>query len=566
MLPAFYVAELTVENFRGIQHLTLKLSADQWTVLIGPNNAGKSTLLDAIGIAIGSAKFGKYSPEDDDFWTPGAGATADVFKIELSFKPRTGGSLPAVKGGLGDPIEVHGIRFTAERGGGYDRHLIGAKSEDILVNLGAPISKAKQAAYKGQGLTGRRYARVSDIQKWMPQVWHIDSKTLFPSLYEWKSGPLQQLLRLYKEDLLSAEWTTPSGHAMPHALEKAHHFVRDQALPTPYWRDELSKTMTEKFHAFTGRQSGFAIAPGLGSIEEWVLAEFQIMVAPGQKLAPVDARRLGDGWQNLLRLAAMEAVAELGPRDRTAIILAEEPETYLHPHLRRRLRRSFERLQKLGYQIVAASHAPELISFCDSHAVVRLQMTGSGAEARQYSTAIAGDALRQEEKLTERGNHEMVFANVAILTEGKADVYAIRLGLSKLAIDCDAESISVVDCGSVGNLPDYAAVCTALGIPWIAIHDEDIDASGAQKKNTADAVAKLQPLRTANDDIQAWQNELEDAIGFRAMHATGKVNPAWIDQTHGTRTWATIATDTTLKSYRDVMEAIKAKIDVLFAR
>jgi putative ATP-dependent endonuclease of the OLD family len=44
------LSRLTIDNFRSIKHLDIELG--ETTVFIGPNNAGKTAILDAIRIAL----------------------------------------------------------------------------------------------------------------------------------------------------------------------------------------------------------------------------------------------------------------------------------------------------------------------------------------------------------------------------------------------------------------------------------------------------------------------------------------------------------------------------------
>ena len=222
----FYVSKLKVAGFRGLREFELSFDPDLPSVVVGPNNTGKTTLLDAIGLGMGSAKFSRYDVSDGDFWQGKDGEPVEVFVIDLKFGARTGGRLPAVKGGLGNPVDVHGIRTSATLGeSSVARHLVDDAGTAILLNLGTPISKGQQDDYRGMGLTGRRYATVRDVSKWMPEVWQLDTKNLFLSLYEWKSGPLQRLLAIYKEHLLSDEWTTDSGRKMPDSLGRLVAFL-----------------------------------------------------------------------------------------------------------------------------------------------------------------------------------------------------------------------------------------------------------------------------------------------------------------------------------------------------
>lgn len=553
----FYVSSTHIRNFRGVKDLTLDLDPDAPAILIGPNNSGKSTVLDAVGLCLGSPKFNKYLITDDDFRHE-AGQDAEEFFIDVHFRAKANCALPAVKGGVGDPIGVHGVRVVGSKEEAMvQRYLLNEADEPILLVKGTPVSKAKQEQYKGMGLTGRRYARTLDIHQWLPEVWQLDSKNLFLSLYEWKTGPLQRLLRIYKDKLFTEEWKTPSGKPMPAALDQLYNFLKNQALPTPFWKDTLSGRMAAKFKEYLGSRTDLRMAPGLNSLDSWILSELQIKVAPAENLEAVDCRRLGDGWQSLIRLAALELAIEFSESERKVMLLIEEPETYLHPHLRRRLRTIFRRLQTMGHQSVVTTHSPELISFSESQQILRLNMFAAGIRVKAYVTATAGQALKDQEKLYERGNHEMVFANYAILTEGKADQYTARLGLEKLGQDCDVDSISVVDCGGVNNLPDYARLCSQLGIPWVAIHDADIQPDGTRKIKTEQARAALEALKTSADRIFEWDNDLEGVIGYEVAVLGGKVMPQWISTTLGSQSWEALRADKRLVKFCSVISDIQ---------
>ncbi|MCX6381657.1 MAG: AAA family ATPase, partial [Armatimonadetes bacterium] len=46
------ITQLQLTNFRGFESLTLDLSKTQTTVLVGANGCGKSSVLDALAIAL----------------------------------------------------------------------------------------------------------------------------------------------------------------------------------------------------------------------------------------------------------------------------------------------------------------------------------------------------------------------------------------------------------------------------------------------------------------------------------------------------------------------------------
>lgn len=549
----FYVSKLKVAGFRGLREFELSFDPDLPSVVVGPNNTGKTTLLDAIGLGMGSAKFSRYDVSDGDFWQGKDGEPVEVFVIDLKFGARTGGRLPAVKGGLGNPVDVHGIRTSATLGeSSVTRHLVDDAGTAILLNLGTPISKGQQDDYRGMGLTGRRYATVRDVSKWMPEVWQLDTKNLFLSLYEWKSGPLQRLLAIYKEHLLSDEWTTDSGRKMPDSLGRLMAFLREQALRTPFWKETLAPGFQKKMEQYLGREPQLSVTPGLNDIDSWILSELQVRVSPADDRVAVDCRRLGDGWQSLMRMASLELVNEIEGGGNGGVLLMEEPESYLHPHLRRKLRSTLGRLQAQKNQIVVCTHSPELISFTADMRIVRLSCDADGTTARTYNTSSADVALKTEEKFHERGKHELIFANRVVLTEGKPDEAAVLLGLKRVGVDVDGESVSVVDCGGVDNLPAYASVCASLGIPWFAVHDADVLPGGSRKANTDRARVQLDALKTARDGIAEWDNDLEGVFGL----SSGKLSPAWLAATFDGKDWAKVAADPVYANYISVVNAI----------
>jgi putative ATP-dependent endonuclease of OLD family len=58
-----YLRQVTVENFRGIEKVTVDL--DETTVLIGENNSGKTSFIDALRLALDKGLARRGNPFDD---------------------------------------------------------------------------------------------------------------------------------------------------------------------------------------------------------------------------------------------------------------------------------------------------------------------------------------------------------------------------------------------------------------------------------------------------------------------------------------------------------------------
>jgi predicted ATP-dependent endonuclease of OLD family len=233
---------------------------------------------------------------------------------------------------------------------------------------------------------------------------------------------------------------------------------------------------------------------------------------------------MGEGWQALVRVAALDVLRGF-PEDMRGrvVLLFEEPETYLHPHLRRRLRTVLEQLSEDGWLIIVATHSPEFVCFGSDQQISRLSRRGDENSCGSMSSAAVSNSARFQERLDEHGNHELLFATRAVIVEGKDDFFAIRCCLAKLGVDLDARGVSILGVGGVENLPEYAKIASKLRIPWCAVTDEDKREDGTIGEKTANTRATLELRRTAEDLMAMWPVSLERCVGL----AKGKATPRW---------------------------------------
>src|SRR5690606_2949622 len=99
----------------------------------------------------------------------------------------------------------------------------------------------------------------------------------------------------------------------------------------------------------------------LSAIEEWLVQQLTVAFAVEANAPSMPINRMGDGVQSLVRLAALDVISQYPDlmRNDRVVVLMEEPETHLHPHLRRKLRTTLDTLAERGYQIVATTHSSE---------------------------------------------------------------------------------------------------------------------------------------------------------------------------------------------------------------
>lgn len=512
-----------------MKNLRLDLPENSPTYLIGSNNSGKSTVLNAIAFALRGGGFHTFTPEPYDFFLHDA-AHAKTFCIDVHLL-KSGGDLPAVQG-VGSPVDVHRIRVSGrtESGGRLShRHtLVGADGKNIAISPRTVLKGEVKERYTGHDLGWtKKYARLDDIRVCLPEVWLITAENLERSLYHWKTGPLSKLASLLSSRFLRDEWTFEhegTSRAMPRTIEKVHDFFRSAVAEFPFWRDELRPQLEEALSGYLGRQATFRLRPDIQTIEEWLTQQLVASFAAETGGAITPLERMGSGWQALVRIAALEVLRQHPETvSERVVMLLEEPETYLHPHLRRKLRDVLQKLADAGWVIVSATHSPEFVKFGTAQQITRLWRTRSDVVSGSLPSKQVERSAQFQERIDEHGNHEFLFANRAIFVEGKDDAFAVRNLLNRLSADLDGRGVSVLAVGGIENLPHYVRMASSLSIPWCVVTDEDADEAGNQNPKTKKVIEVLRQRLTPSDRLFHWRGSLERLLGASA----GKATPEW---------------------------------------
>jgi putative ATP-dependent endonuclease of the OLD family len=69
---------------------------------------------------------------------------------------------------------------------------------------------------------------------------------------------------------------------------------------------------------------------------------------------------------------------------------------------------------------------------------------------------------------------KLFFARKVLLVEGDADQLAASEVARRLGHDVDAEDLAILNCGGKSGIPFFARLCRALGVPFVALFDDDI--------------------------------------------------------------------------------------------
>lgn len=114
-----HLAKITIENFRGFGRIEIDL--DRTTVLIGENNTGKSSILEAIRFCLSRPLSRRGNPfEDHDYFLPtnkSRPGDAGKLVITVDFSETVRGEwVPDIVQAFPDVAVLHGISITLRSG------------------------------------------------------------------------------------------------------------------------------------------------------------------------------------------------------------------------------------------------------------------------------------------------------------------------------------------------------------------------------------------------------------------------------------------------------------------
>ena len=469
------ITSIRVRNFRGIRDLRIEL--DDATVLIGENNSGKTSVLDALKLCLRDLG-------------PRRRVVFDAFDFHLPDDQAD----PSVA----EPIQVD-VTFSEQASGQWGDDLTGRLDRSGILQV-----DADERCHVHLYATCKYDLDTRDFtQDWC--FLDLEGNRLTNA----GAGALTLLQQEVSYFYLTA------------LRDAAHHFdVRG-----PFWRPflqdsqlaadrkaEIERKLREVNDLVVASHASFEqVQRGLRRVQEVVALAANDIVSieavPGRMFdmlakaqvhlgtttgAKIPVGRHGEGTQSLAVLTLFSAFLDSW-REGTPILALEEPEAHLHPSAVRalwRLVRGFD-----GQKLIS-THSGDLITEIDVRNVRRLARTADGIT----SFRVRADLLTEEEarKFNYHVRHargELLFARCWLLVEGETEIWIYSAASHALGINLHREGVRLVEYrqSDVGML---AKIADALGIDWYCVGDDD-----GQRAKTE---RRLRSVRLRAHDAARW--------------------------------------------------------------
>jgi hypothetical protein len=160
------------------------------------------------------------------------------------------------------------------------------------------------------------------------------------------------------------------------------------------------------------------------------------------------------------------------------LLLIEEPELYLRPQAQRYLYRLLREFSLSGNQAIYSTHSPAFLNVARLEEVVFVERLPKAGTRALHPELVSADEDFRVMTEFDAARSELFLARAVVLVEGLTEKLVLPFVFSALGYDADREAISIVECGGKPNIPLFARICRAVGVPFVVVHDSDRRESG----------------------------------------------------------------------------------------
>lgn len=432
------ISYIRIENFKYIKELEIQ-EIDEVMILVGKNNTGKTTVLDALRLVSGD-----YVIKESDFMQPNKNIVVelvlDMTEEDLKY------------------LYTNGLVSKYKR---YDTWY-----RDFCDKLPSFADNQLKFACIASG-KGIRYSdgvkrNNPYIQQIMPRIYFIsherkirDIEENVLHLYDNKFlGELKSSKCMFDKTKICNQCfqcigmihkKTPSELTAVETRKLLEYKILGSRL------SELSSKVNRYFHA-NGSGSRDILYQLNFDIDQAIQVETKVYNQERQSTAPISV--LSEGLKSIYLLSLLEAYIDVENQE-PCIIMIEDPELYLHPQLQKVAGEILFRLSKKN-QVMFSTHSPTMIFNFSSKQIKQVVLD------REFNTTII-ENVDVDDVLDDLGYTASDIMNVSFvfIVEGKQDSNRLPLLLEKYYSEIYDENgklqrISIIPTNSCTNIKTYA--------------------------------------------------------------------------------------------------------------
>lgn len=516
-------------GFRGISNIEIALP--RVTVLLGQNNAGKTSVIKALQLAIGD--YSRYL-SDEDFHISEDGKrqeaiTVDIRLIPVADKARASEFSEEWQQELGTKIqaEADGKQYVAIRTTAKPDRVKGGYIIERYEMESWPVYNEWEKVNFRKKL-GKRLEAVPFIP--------IDAqRDIHTELKEKSSFVGRVLSSVEYDDTDVAELERMVAEVNKEAIEKSEPLKR------------LKTHLDNLNQSFEG-SGQTELTPFPKKIRD-LSKRFSVNFGESDKSSfSMEYHGMGTrSWASMLTVKAFTELLAKNHEEEAEpffpIMAAEEPEAHLHPNAQRTL---YRQLIDVPGQVIISTHSPYIAGLAELHEIKYLNKPESSVQVYQLRTEFEDDDLRKLKREVVHSRGELLFSKAIVLSEGETEEQALPelfesyTGKHPFSLGINFVGVN----GSGAKYRPFLILAKDLNIPVFIFSDGEAQTVKELKKNYEKVFGATDIEKAPNITIlggtdfegyllsQGYQDLIEKTIQQVAGNddAIGK----WIEKREGT--------------------------------
>ena len=489
------ISRVYIKNFRSIEEIDITLQP--LCAFIGPNNSGKSNILDAIKLVLGQTYPTIRSFSERDY----RNHNQDIdIEIKVWFD-----SPISDTDAFGTAFDISGFGLILSQ---YKRRTGTRQKGDPKLDFiaidekGQAISKVQKRAESGK----RPYAepvRVSgEMRDTIPLLYIGDDRDAKSQL-----RPTQWTLlgRIYKELDRRFRIDGTKVQDFTDKIGKAVEILKGADVI------KLETFLRESVRKQTGLSNLFLKFDILDPLDHF--KTLRPFLRDQANDPDFDPEEMGKGVQSALVVALTEAYRNFVKE--SAVLLVEEPELFLHPHACRHFYNLLKEIAVNGMQILYTTHNSAFLNIADYESIYLVRKEEGKTKVFTGLARPEGKEMWKAISRFDASLSEVFFAKIIIVVEGPADKIATTKAFELKPYDFDVNGVSTIVAGSKSEIPYLTSIFSNFGIPIFVLCEADTGKTTGEK-----LTSKIESI-IGKERLFVLDQQLEKLLGL-----SGKLSQA----------------------------------------
>lgn len=471
------LSRVKIKNYRNFFDEDISLNNE--TIIIGPNDVGKTNLLMAIRILLDkSLSYLDLEPEERDF---NIFSDEEEITIILEFSEISENSESFIYASLGQDIE---------------------DSKMYLMYKGYKNSEEKFKFFMSAKEDEESFHEIPGRNKYINLIncAYLDSTRQLKSFLKKSKA---NIINSYKQKRDSKEIDDDNNLILE--IDKQVNYL-NQKVENVSYISKSTEFIKSELSEMSSHNDNFDIKFSSYNDTNEIMDNVELITQVDGKNVNIG----GDGRSNQIYMSMWikEKNEKYDDSKQFVIFILEEPESHLHFPLQSMTIRQL--LKKINSQLIVTSHSPQVVLEFNPFSIVKLSYN----KDKKTIVSNNGCSKELEDDLIKFGYRynlitgSMFFSSGVFLVEGVSELLIYKYISSKLDINLEKYNIMIVPVDGIGFKP-YAKLLDRLSIPYAVRTDNDIVINSKNKKIYYSGINRLIDLHNEKIMKNDWISKEE---------------------------------------------------------